>query len=194
MRPCVALRMWATMCLLWIGKRRTMSATGDVRALCASTSRRTPGPSKNAMPKPSLCSSARVEKPVKLNITSVGVLAFMPSSWHIAASSTALEQQPHPGADADQAARHVGFLEHAAHALQAARAAPCAPGQQIDQPRMGVDRVRLLVDLVARLQCDDTRGIGGAHRGVAGLGAASLEQRFAGEDAGLERLADALAG
>ena len=60
--------------------------TGDVRALCASTIKRTPAPSKNAMPKPSLCSSARVAKPVKLNITSVGVLAFMPSSWHMAAT------------------------------------------------------------------------------------------------------------
>src|SRR4029078_4114914 len=129
-----------------------MSATGELRALCASTSRRTPGPSKNAMPKPSLCSSARVDKPVKLNPRSVGVLAFMPSSWHIAASSTALEQQPHPGADADQAARHVGLLEHGAHALQPPRAAPRAPCQQVDEPRMGVDRVGLLVDLVARLQ------------------------------------------
>ena len=65
---------------LWIGKRRTISATGDSRAFCASTSSRTPGPSKKAMPKPSLCSSARVASPVKLNIASVGVLAFMPSN------------------------------------------------------------------------------------------------------------------
>src|SRR5690242_545169 len=36
------------------------------------------------MPKPSLCSCARVANPVKLNITSVGTLAFMPRSWHMA--------------------------------------------------------------------------------------------------------------
>src|SRR5205085_612438 len=46
---------------------------------------RTPLSSKKPMPKPSLCSSARVAKPVKLNITSVGVLAFMPRSWHMRA-------------------------------------------------------------------------------------------------------------
>jgi hypothetical protein len=61
-----------------------MSATGEQRALCASTNSRTPEPSKKAIPNPSLCSSARVQKPVKLNTMSVGVLAFMPSSWHMA--------------------------------------------------------------------------------------------------------------
>ena len=45
--------------------------------------RRRPLSSKKAMPKPSLCSSARVARPVKENITSVGVLAFMPSNWHM---------------------------------------------------------------------------------------------------------------
>jgi hypothetical protein len=50
---------------------------------------RTPAPSKKAMPKPSLCSSARVEKPVKLNTMSVGVLPFIPSSWHIVDSALA---------------------------------------------------------------------------------------------------------
>src|SRR6185436_12578792 len=58
--------------------------------LDVSTKRRTPLSSKKAMPKPSLCSSARVAKPVKLNITSVGVLAFMPRSWHMAATGRSM--------------------------------------------------------------------------------------------------------
>ncbi len=41
------------------------------------------------MPKPSLCSTARVAKPVKLKTMSVGVLPFIPSSWHMQAVSQA---------------------------------------------------------------------------------------------------------
>ena len=78
--------MWATTLLLRTEKCRTICATGEVRALCASTIRRTPAPSKNAKPKPSLYSWARAAKPVKPNITAVGVLAFVPGSWHIAAA------------------------------------------------------------------------------------------------------------
>ena len=81
--PCVALRMWAMTWRLRMGYSRTMAATGEVVAGAASMKCRRPRPSKKAMPKPSLCSTARVAKPVKLNTRSVGVLAFMPSSWHM---------------------------------------------------------------------------------------------------------------
>src|SRR5450755_3955100 len=116
------------------------------------------------MPKPSLCSSARVAKPVKLNITSVGVLAFMPRSWHMAARglvscpadnwhrgaeyrarSTPDEQAAQDAAHRDCVGRDVRLLEHPGHALDAARAAPRAPDEQVDQPRVLVGAVRLLV-------------------------------------------------
>jgi hypothetical protein len=61
----------------------TISATGELLALCVVDEAAHARPSKKAMPKPSLCSSARVAKPVKLNTMSVGVLQFMPSSWHM---------------------------------------------------------------------------------------------------------------
>ena len=58
------------------------TATKNVKKPAPKTAKAAP---KKAMPKPSLCSCARVASPAKLNITSVGVLAFMPSNWHIGA-------------------------------------------------------------------------------------------------------------
>jgi hypothetical protein len=55
-----------------------------------------------------------VARPVKLNITSVGVLAFMPSSWHIVACrSGLLEEQARRAAPAEQVAGVAGFFQHA---------------------------------------------------------------------------------
>src|SRR5437764_14533880 len=62
------------------------SATGDSHAGWWSTKCRKPAPSKNAMPQPSAWWSVRpprCAKPEKLNVTSVGVLQFIPSSWHM---------------------------------------------------------------------------------------------------------------
>src|SRR4051812_34695341 len=61
-------------------------ATGDSLAGWWSTKWRSPTPSKNAMPQPSAWWSVlppRCAKPEKLNVTSVGVLQFIPSSWHM---------------------------------------------------------------------------------------------------------------
>src|SRR4051812_26133338 len=107
-------------------------------ALCASTKSRTPAPSKKAMPNPSLCSSARRAKPVKLNTRSVGVLAFMPRSWHIASSPR--EELDH-APQAHELTRVHGFIEHAAHAAGDAGASPRAPHHQVGEPGMGVDDV-----------------------------------------------------
>ena len=135
-------------------------------ARCARCARRRTAarraPSKKAMPKPSLCSSARVAKPVKLNITSVGVLAFMPSSWHIArlrrdcdrgtARSEAL-------APADQVAGVAGLLR-ARRSCGAACAGSCCARQISRSASHGwrVDAVGALVEVEARLQ----RGAGRA--------------------------------
>src|SRR5260221_9615841 len=151
--------MWAMMFWLWIGKRRTISATGEVRALCASTSRRTPAPSKNAMPKPSLCSSARVAKPVKLNITSVGVLAFRPSSWHI----VLFQEQAMEAFEAHQVARVAGLVEHAGHAPHETGVLLCAPDQQVGQPRVAVHAVGALVEIEARLEREQLGFVAFAH-------------------------------
>src|SRR5258706_4933011 len=151
MRPCVALRMWAMMLSLRIGKRRTMSATGEQRALCASTSSRTPLPSKNAMPKPSLCSSARVQKPVKLNTMSVGVFAFMPSSWHIP-GKLLFGEEPQHALHRHQVARIAGLVEHAGHAPQQPLALSRAPDEQVGEPGMAIDLVGLGIQVEARLE------------------------------------------
>src|SRR3990167_7392537 len=100
------------------------------------------------MPKPSLCSSARVARPVNENITSVGVLAFMPSSWHMdQAPSADRQEQACDAAQRDQVARVALFLEHRRHAAQDALAAVGAPDQQVGQPRVVVDLVGALVKI-----------------------------------------------
>src|SRR5262245_23501285 len=107
------------------------------------------------MPKPSLCTSARVARPLNENITSVGALALMPSSWHI--GSPQRDEQAGDAAQADQVAGVAGLLEHAFHALEDARALVGAPDQQVGQPRVLVDPIGPLVQLEAWLQTGDRR-------------------------------------
>ena len=97
--------------------------------------------------------------------------------------------------EAHQVARVAGLVEHAAHAPHA-RAGSCSARQidQVGQPRMDVDAVRLLVELEARLERDQARLVVGAHRRVVGRRFTPGEHRLGGVDAGLQRLADALAG
>src|SRR3569832_238142 len=62
------------------------SATGDSLAGWWSTKCRSPAPSKKAMPQPAAWWAVlppRCAKPLKLNVTSVGVLQFIPRSWHM---------------------------------------------------------------------------------------------------------------
>src|SRR5450759_5333827 len=85
--PCVALRICAMTLSEWIGQLRTSSAIDDCAEGCGSRNRRTPLPSKKAMPQPSAWTSVsppRFWNPVKEKQMSVGVLQFMPNSWHIA--------------------------------------------------------------------------------------------------------------
>src|SRR2546423_136763 len=190
MRPCVALRMWAMTLSLRIGKRRTMAATGEARALCASTKTRTPLPSKKAMPKPSLCSSARVEKPVKLNTMSVGVFAFMPRSWHIA---RLFREEPEHPLHRQQMARVARLVEHAAHAAQQPIALLRAPDEQVGEPGVAVDPVRLGVQVEARLQRVQAGFVARAHVVLVARDVSAVDDRLGRKDAGLHRLADALA-
>src|SRR5690606_18885562 len=64
------------------------------------------------MPQPSVWSAvrpARWAKPVKLNVTSVGVLAFMPSSWHMGGGpASGLAVQPELAACGPVLALDVG--------------------------------------------------------------------------------------
>jgi hypothetical protein len=65
---------------------RTSSATGEWALAFGSRKTRTPRPSKKAIPQPSPCTSVRPPrawKPAKEKQMSVGVLQFIPSSWHM---------------------------------------------------------------------------------------------------------------
>ena len=124
------------------------------------------------MPKPSLCSSARVAKPVKLNITSVGVFAFRPSSWHM--SDASLPPAPRGYSVNSRTSpftvtRWPGLLVSFSTPLMRRSRRSLffrSPDQQVGQPRVAVHQVGALVELEARLQCDEPRLERGTDVGV----------------------------
>ena len=119
-RPCVALRMWAMMLLALdrvaahhLGHRRAAA-----RCWCVDEQAHAVALEEGDAEAVLVLLGAACAKPVKLNITSVGVLAFMPSSWHIAialgCSESASAPVEEPAATSQRSAVAVaGFVEHA---------------------------------------------------------------------------------
>src|SRR5580765_388501 len=81
-----------------------------------------------------------------------------------ASPSAPVDQAPEDTAHRHRVGRDVRLLEHAGHALDAARAAPGAPDEQVDQPGMGVGAIGFLVHVEARLEREDARRVVGADR------------------------------
>src|SRR5450755_5128468 len=104
-------------------------------------------------------------------------------------ASPPIENASQHAANGDGVGRDVSFLEHAGHAFDAARTAPGAPDQQIDEPWPLVGAIGLLVEREPRLEREHACRVVGAHGGVV----VARQDGLGRMHGGFHRLANALA-